>query len=530
MTWLTGWEVGHRKEITLSNSGSILTNYQVSFTVYRSSGSDSGTSVYVGTSGCLSDYDDIRFTSSDGTTLQDYWIESSDSSSAKIWVEFTSIPAGSSTWYIYYGNSSATAVSNGVNTFILFDDFLGGTLDAGKWTPSGTPTVGSSVVTIEHHGGSGETISSLSTYPTNTAWRSRIKTAHFANVSYFESGGYFAAWNNRAVNYFSVNTSPYQFHTNYSGGDDRSAIDGWIATVWGIAEIKRNSTTSIKYTINDSNLDTHTSRIPTGSLNIGYSTAWEASSTGAKVEVDWVLVRKYTEPEPTISAWGEKELGPLSIDIYISDIAISSSGSVVGKLTGSILIEDITTDACGSCVAPRITTTSASHDDLIIEYPTVTTVYVTPPITFTLLNLPSALTLNWNDGYNQVVTPEVDGVYSVTRPFTQNGGPYWFTITATNGYGTCFAPSYDAFDVDLEITLTNTMSSDSPNEQDKYTDIGTHIRGWRYDDIGGNIFKADYTDTGIKILITNFAEYVENPIVDILTIINYIHNRIRRIK
>lgn len=73
------------------------------------------------------DYDDIRFTSSDGTTLIDHWLESkTNSSTADFWVEVPSIPASpdSTTIYMYYGNSGASTASNGTNTFVFFDDFI----------------------------------------------------------------------------------------------------------------------------------------------------------------------------------------------------------------------------------------------------------------------------------------------------------------------------------------------------------------------------------------------------------------------
>ncbi len=149
MGWLGGWL--YRKEITLSRASGAVTNYQMNLTVYRSSGTDSGAAVYVGTK-CEADYDDIRFTTADGETLLDYWIKSSNSSSAYMWVEFDSIGTGVTTFYMYYGKADASAVSNGANTFIVFDDFeRGNDGDAvgGDWTvASGLVTIS----TAQHYG------------------------------------------------------------------------------------------------------------------------------------------------------------------------------------------------------------------------------------------------------------------------------------------------------------------------------------------------------------------------------------------
>jgi hypothetical protein len=118
---------GYFKQITVTGTAvGAQSNYQMKLTVYKGAGTDSGSSVYLN-SHVQDDFDDIRFTNSSGTQL-DYWIESSVSgTSAVVWVEFDSIPASPSTasFYINYGNASATAGSNGGNTFVFFDDFTG---------------------------------------------------------------------------------------------------------------------------------------------------------------------------------------------------------------------------------------------------------------------------------------------------------------------------------------------------------------------------------------------------------------------
>lgn len=129
----------YRKQIVVNGSADgAKTNYQMKITVYRSTGSDSGSAVYVGLK-CMSDYRDLRFTTSDGETLLDYWIESYTSASATVWVEFDSIPASGSTgiFYMYYCYPLATSLVSGTNTFLTFDDFeRGSNGDAvgGSWT------------------------------------------------------------------------------------------------------------------------------------------------------------------------------------------------------------------------------------------------------------------------------------------------------------------------------------------------------------------------------------------------------------
>jgi len=111
--WLSGWS--YRRPITIhENSGNKLTDYQVRI-VLNSSNFDFS----------KSDGSDVRFTDSDGLTLLDYWIEKWDSVSeeAIIWVKVPDIPAsGTKTIYMYYGNPSASSLSNGSAVFEFFDD------------------------------------------------------------------------------------------------------------------------------------------------------------------------------------------------------------------------------------------------------------------------------------------------------------------------------------------------------------------------------------------------------------------------
>lgn len=108
----TSWT--KRKAVTVTGSSAgAQTNYQIKVTVAYDSDMQA-------------DFDDVRFTSSDGTTLIDHWLESkTDSNTADFWVEVPSIPASPSTVfvYMYYGNSGASSASSGASTFISGTDF-----------------------------------------------------------------------------------------------------------------------------------------------------------------------------------------------------------------------------------------------------------------------------------------------------------------------------------------------------------------------------------------------------------------------
>ena len=77
------------------------------------------------TSNMQADFDDLRFTSSDGLTEIPYWIERyTASTDATVWVRVPNLPASDlATVFMYYGSTTAANSSNGSATFSAFDDF-----------------------------------------------------------------------------------------------------------------------------------------------------------------------------------------------------------------------------------------------------------------------------------------------------------------------------------------------------------------------------------------------------------------------
>lgn len=135
--WRSGWLTGFkfRKAIPASRASGAVSNYQMRLVINRSLGTDAAGTIYVGDR-CASDYSDIRFTNPNGTTLLDYWIESSSSTTATVWIELDSVATSSFNYYFYCG-ATASSLSSGANTFIAFDDFERGSdgdTIGGNWT------------------------------------------------------------------------------------------------------------------------------------------------------------------------------------------------------------------------------------------------------------------------------------------------------------------------------------------------------------------------------------------------------------
>lgn len=69
------------------------------------------------------DFSDIRVTDTSLTQLYSYWFEEVYNGKVTIWVKLPVIPPGKSFFKVFYGNSAASALSNGKTTFDYFEDF-----------------------------------------------------------------------------------------------------------------------------------------------------------------------------------------------------------------------------------------------------------------------------------------------------------------------------------------------------------------------------------------------------------------------
>ena len=343
MSWLTGW--AHRKSHVISNSGAELTNYQIKLIVHRSDGSDSGDDVYIGSSGCESDYDDIRFTKSDGTTLLDYWIEESDSSDATIWVEVDTIAAsGNTTIYLYYGNAGASAYSNGDDTFDFFDDFPGSSVDTAKWTVSGSPTVTGGTLIISPE----ESVVGKTNFGVNYIVRVRMKSSAFgfASVPYFG----FRATGDGAFTWTSDPGGIFCIYTLVGASGTRVVISSnpSIDTYY-TCEISRRSTTSVLFSVSGFSSVQSTTNIPSASVPITLATTGAEAPT---VTYDWILIRKYAATEPTHGAWGsEEKLSCTQTIIGKYNVGEFVSQQIVGKYNVNIISSLIGKYDVGSIVS-----------------------------------------------------------------------------------------------------------------------------------------------------------------------------------
>jgi len=109
-SWLMGWT--YRQVVNVDHQGGVGnpagTDYQIFLNVTYNAHMQT-------------DFDDVRFTDDDQTTLIDHWLQNkTDSAFALFWVEVADYIDGDMFFYMYYGNSTVTSTSSGDNTFQAF--------------------------------------------------------------------------------------------------------------------------------------------------------------------------------------------------------------------------------------------------------------------------------------------------------------------------------------------------------------------------------------------------------------------------
>ncbi|OQB00857.1 MAG: hypothetical protein BWY21_02348 [Parcubacteria group bacterium ADurb.Bin216] len=288
--WLSGFS--RRKAFGLSNpTTGILTDYQILVTIPYASGMNA-------------DFSDLRFVDQVSSSVLPYWIESkTNGSTAKIWIKVSSVPVGGVNLYMYYGNVSAISASDGNNTFIFFDDFIGTTIDTSKWNSisygtGGIYSVSGSVLNVSPTNTGANTLYFISkdSYPSGTmveAYQRYNGTGHLAYPSWHTMGSHTYNTNTWGCNSFSLDWQTSLGTTSFS----------YTSNTWARTGISMLSTDyNVRYYVNGSLVATHPRAFNTGfSPEVG---PWYRTGT---MSVDWIFVRKVLSTEPSIYAWGNEE-------------------------------------------------------------------------------------------------------------------------------------------------------------------------------------------------------------------------------
>jgi len=300
----------YRRKITITEqSGSDLTDYQVLIELNSTNFDFS----HAQTNG-----EDIRFTDASGNLL-DYWIEEWDAvnEGAKVWVKVPSIPANSSVEiFMYYGNSEVVDASDGDAVFEFFDDFWGTGIDTTKWDVylPNQFTVSNGIV--ECVGSTKYPNLQTSNFQREAGESLSIEVkinvtllggdAYSGFVLAFTTADQTQFWGTGAsdgVGWYTE-SGKYDRYVVFNGsgswkpGDNRGLTTGEIRETVIITSDKIIHRASGARTFDDT-FSGATNSTDAMSLRIFHT------YDGYRIECDWVLVRKYASPEPSVSIGAE---------------------------------------------------------------------------------------------------------------------------------------------------------------------------------------------------------------------------------
>ena len=374
--WLSGWK--YRRGITIQGSSGAGTNYQVLLKVGESSGA----------SGCDFHLDnksdnfpsgkneggDLRFTSSDGTTLLDFWVEKVEGSSpnrvAYIWVEVQDNLDNDTDIYIYFGNSSASNYSNGDDTFEFFDDF-----DTADYTVirgnSSQVSVSDSKLRIDATSG----YSSLNDII--------VELNKEVNISdnFRTEGKVYLEKPDEWIGWFTETSGQGYVCGWYGWAGSKGSIerwDGWDNQVLLEQEIShyvasQGSTQILRWDYINGTLklwNTDLSSVIATHSDTTYSSFSRVAVRACKDstwQIDWIYIRKYTDPEPVFSS-----VGSIESTFYISGQVTLNGNPVQGAKVRAICQDDnsyagdTTTDENGNYKIEGLLGSKKYH--IIVEY------------------------------------------------------------------------------------------------------------------------------------------------------------------
>ncbi|MFW6122011.1 MAG: DUF2341 domain-containing protein [Petrotogales bacterium] len=371
------WE--YYKEIKIKeNSGEALEDYQVLVEL---------DSTNFDFSKAKSDGSDVRFKANEEELS--YWIEewNEGAKNAKIWVKVPSIPANDETKIkMYYGNPTATSVSNGNATFEFFDDFEGNEYDSRKWdfySMHGTSPASGGSVSVQ--GGYAELDA-----PNDRTAELRTKSIFKRNIAIEyqiistgkQSDGSGALGCSYGDNYrkncykFDLEHKSYKSfcirkhtgtqdrkHSDVLNKDSSFSLQNKMGRMHFVAKITQEEL------ISECNINGKTYSLQATDNDFSDKKVSLFSGEVKDVLIDYVLIRNYVSPHPIISFSAEKLVAPLTLSKTISPHSIKqgqeSTVTITVENTADSLISDIEVKDSLSDDFPHIDgQTSAAYDEL----------------------------------------------------------------------------------------------------------------------------------------------------------------------
>lgn len=343
----------YRKAIVIAHTDDgAQTNYQMKLLVGESSGA-TGEEVDCGGL-CLSNFNDLRFTTSDGTTLCPYWIESISGATpnqlATVWINVPSIAAhpDDTTIYMYYGNASASAASSGADTFPFFDDFSG---DLTKWAGNtAAAAIASGAMTLTRSG-SDVYLYGDTTVANNVRMRTRAKVNDI-DYSIVGMGSADTSWyphvrvdhNSAAANHSSWDTVSDAGATTIF---DTTLIDFNVYHVYDLCRLLTGTDTVRIFCDGVQRGSDCTTNVGTPA----YTAKFSIQTNNGTVIVDYVFLSNYTYNEPTWGSFGSQEkIEIVTLNVLAEAVAAGIAPSEV--FAGELVTLNVLAEATATGIVP----------------------------------------------------------------------------------------------------------------------------------------------------------------------------------
>lgn len=319
--WPAGFQ--YRRKVTIQNRASeSLSDYQVRIELTPSN---------FDYSKVRDDGYDIRFTAQDGTSLSFYRQTWSKGGTSVFWVKVPSIPAGGSVViHMYYGNPSASDASDPSSTMLWWDDFdNAGTLSNYEafyetWSIDAANSV------AEDSG----TTNNITYFVARTSNADNIYIETRATTGDNDGIGVVARFGSTSSWYGAIITDD----SGWSGGNNRFiakddprtgilAGDNVVPVVtnWHTIGLAMYDNTLRMYV--DGNLVAETTDTSHTTGRFGLISVYNQPNA----EYDYLLVRKYVEPEPMASVSSTEEARPAQDVVFI--IYVRNQGGVEVTIT-----------------------------------------------------------------------------------------------------------------------------------------------------------------------------------------------------
>ncbi len=318
--WLYGWT--YRKSVTISRASGRVSSYQMKIKVGRDSNS-TGYDVHC-EGNVLSTFNDLRFTDYTGKITLPYWIESIDANFlATVWVSFNYIETGNTTFYMYYGNASASAVSSGANTFLFFDHFDSGSSPSAQWATQGTPSVASSEVTLKSAASTWDAIKAASYTIKYCRFRCKAKLTAVQNHMIGLSSA-------------AMSTTFYAVDSEYFlSSPDHSGCVYWTSSHAGAVSTPAYAAEDTNYhlwellwaptncPVSKDDAAATAETVDIASVVIAPRADGAHGASLGNLVVDWLFVSQYLDPEPAFGSWTSQitnTLIPRALPIFLPGI------------------------------------------------------------------------------------------------------------------------------------------------------------------------------------------------------------------